>query len=162
MSEDSGIQIDSDWKAEARAEKERLKEKSAPASAGPSAASPGTPGTPGTPGSGATEGTSVSPGATAGDPRSGARPADFQLLVSTLASPALFYLGEYPDPQSGRRAYDLDAARTHIDLLGVLEEKTRDTLSDDESAMLAGILYDLRSRYIQVARASTRTGVSRE
>lgn len=49
MSEDSGIQIDSDWKAEARAEKERLKEKSAPASAGPSAASPGTPGTPGTP-----------------------------------------------------------------------------------------------------------------
>lgn len=149
MSEDFGIQIDDDWKAQARAEKERLSSK--PAAAAPSP-------DPGTPAAGAAA-AAASP--TAKSSSSQKPKPDFRLLASTLASPAFYYLGDYADPQSGKRGINLEAARMHIDLLTVLEEKTRGGLSDEEAGMLSSLLYELRSRYIEVATAMTRTGVQR-
>jgi hypothetical protein len=45
-------------------------------------------------------------------------------------------------------------ARQDIDLLSVLEEKTRGNLSGDEERLLSQALYDLRMRYVEVAKGS--------
>jgi len=127
--EGSKIHIDSDWKAQAQAEKQKLAEQDKAGDAG----SPG--------------------GAGAGGP--GAMPpATFESLVSTMATQALFAMGAIPDPRTGQRMQHLDLARHHIDMLGVLEEKTKGNLSEEESKMLSGTTYELRSRYIQLASAS--------
>ena len=135
------IQIDDDWKAEAQREKERLAEKaasSAPAGGGSPAAatSPASPG---------------APGEAAAGPRE-LPPANFDTLVNTLASQALLYLGAMPDAQ-GRAYVSLEMARHQIDLLGVLEEKTKDSVTDDEKRALASTLYELRNAYVSVAQA---------
>lgn len=130
------IQVDSDWKAQARAEKERLAKKPAETAAKPAAAA----------GAGAARGTQQIP------------PASFQTLVTTLATQALFAMGGIPDPRTGQRMAHLTLARHHIDLLGVLEEKTRNNLTEEETGTLAQTLYELRSRYIQAANAQRQGG----
>jgi len=129
------IHIDSDWKAEAQAEKERLVQQEAQRkSAASSATSAG-----------------AAPGATDAQ---GLPPASFETLVSTLATQALYALGAFPDPRTGQTVAHLDLARHHIDMLGVLEEITRGNLTDEQTRMLAGTVYELRSRYIRVASAT--------
>lgn len=74
--------------------------------------------------------------------------AGFADLVAILAEPVAIYLGDAPLPD-GRSAENLDAARLHIDLLEVLQEKTAGSLSPDEATLLEGLLYQLRMRYLQ-------------
>ena len=70
-------------------------------------------------------------------------------LVSLLASQALMYLGQIPD-QSGRGVIALDIAKMQIDLIGVLEEKTKGNLSEDEAKLVEGTLHELRSIYVEI------------
>jgi hypothetical protein len=79
-------------------------------------------------------------------------PADFRALVATLASQAMMGLGAYGDPQTGRVVIDLVGAQFAIDLLGVLEEKTKGNLSAEESAELGELLPQLRARFVQIAK----------
>lgn len=125
------IHVDSDWKAQARAEKERLAEK-----------------TKATP---AAEG--GKPGAGAGRGQGGMPPANFETLISTLTTQALFAMGAIPDPRTGQRIQHLDLAKHNIDMLGVLEEKTKGNLTQEESDMLAKTAYELRTTYIRLASA---------
>lgn len=53
------------------------------------------------------------------------------------------------DPMTGEKAKNLPLAKQTIDLLSVLEEKTRGNLDTDEAAMLKNILYDLRIHYVK-------------
>ena len=69
-------------------------------------------------------------------------------LIAMLAEPAALYLGEAPLPD-GRVIEDLELARLHIDLLGVLRQKTVGNLSAQESAVLEDVLYRLRVRYVE-------------
>ncbi|MEM6554061.1 MAG: DUF1844 domain-containing protein [Planctomycetota bacterium] len=128
------IQIDSDWKAQAQAEKQKLSGKPSDATAEAGAASAG--------------------GAAAGRPTGAMPPANFDTLLSSFVTQALFAMGAIPDPQTGQPVVELELARYQIDLLAVLEEKTKGNLSDEEQKMLAGTLYELRSRYVQVANAA--------
>tara|TARA_R110000782_G_scaffold13976_8_gene40949 strand:- start:3979 stop:4443 length:465 start_codon:yes stop_codon:yes gene_type:complete len=73
----------------------------------------------------------------------------FEHLVSLLTSQALMYLGQIPD-QSGRGVIALDIAKMQIDLLGVIETKTKGNLSNDESKLLAGTLSELRAIFVEV------------
>lgn len=73
----------------------------------------------------------------------------FEHLVSLLTSQALMYLGQIPD-QSGRGVIALDIAKMQIDLLGVIETKTKGNLSEDESKLLKGTLSELRSIFVEV------------
>ncbi|MEM1109585.1 MAG: DUF1844 domain-containing protein [Planctomycetota bacterium] len=132
------IQIDSDWKAEAQAEKEKLAQASQDNSESSSQNSP----------------QSESFGGLGGGEASGGMPpANFETMLSSFITQALFAMGAIPDPQTGQPAVHLDLARYQIDLLTVLEEKTKGNLTDDEAKMLSGALYELRSRYVQVANA---------
>lgn len=89
----------------------------------------------------------------ASDPAQGELPpADFRALVATLASQAMMGLGAYGDPQTGRVVIDLAGAQFAIDLLGVLEEKTKGNLTTEESTELGEILPQLRARFVQIAK----------
>jgi hypothetical protein len=78
-------------------------------------------------------------------------PASFTLLVQSLVTQALIALGQAENPLTGQRSPDLEMARFHIDMLGVLEEKTKGNLSRQEENFLRGWLFDLRLRYVQTA-----------
>src|ERR671936_1614284 len=90
------------------------------------------------------------------------RPLDFNAFVLSLGSSALIHLGQAPDPVSGKtQEPDLPLAQQSIDLLALLQEKTRGNLTEDEAHFLDTLLYDLRVRYVAVA-AQPRKGSGAE
>lgn len=72
-------------------------------------------------------------------------------LVRPLAMQALAGLGQMPDPATGMRGLDLEFARDHIELLGVLEQKTRGNLTPEEKATLDQMLQELRTLFASLA-----------
>ena len=91
-----------------------------------------------------------------GAPTSGERdlPAiDFPTFVLSLSHSALVHLGDAPNPADGRTEINLPLARQTVDLLDLLQEKTRGNLTGEEERTLAQVLYDLRMRYVEVAKS---------
>ena len=78
---------------------------------------------------------------------------DFATFVLSLSHSALLHLGDAPDPASGEHAVSLPMARQSIDLIAMLQDKTRGNLSGDEERMLSQALYDLRMRYVEVTKS---------
>lgn len=121
------LHVDSDWKAEAERERQRLadaeaKEKALQAEQG-------------------------------GPDGPGQLPEpNFRGLVSMLASQALMGLGTMNDPESRGVIVDLEGSRFAIDLLGVIDEKTKGNLTEEESTELEQALTALRTRYVEIAR----------
>ena len=109
------IQVDSDWKAQAQAERDQLAQADAKAeetrTAGPASKLP---------------------------------PADFKGLIGVLASQAVMGLGAMPDPSGRGVVVDLEGAKFAIDLLAMLEEKTAGNLSEEESQELNAVVVELR------------------
>ena len=79
-------------------------------------------------------------------------PASFSALVMSLYTQALIALGGIENPVTGKREKDLPQARWTIDLLGILEDKTRGNLSNDEKNILEANLYQLRMRYVEAVK----------
>jgi hypothetical protein len=77
-------------------------------------------------------------------------PASFELLITTLATQALVCLGQIPDPESDQQVVNFDLAQHQIDMLAVLEDKTRGNLTPDESRALESILHQLRMIYVSI------------
>ena len=75
-------------------------------------------------------------------------PPSFSLLVATFASQAMVAFGKVPDPIEGKTEVRLEMARHAIDMLDILEQKTKGNLSSDEAAMLEGILHQLRVEFM--------------
>lgn len=74
---------------------------------------------------------------------------NFATFVFSLSSSAFLHFGEIPDPSSGEKKKNLPMAKQTIDILAMLEEKTKGNLSSDEEQLLKNILYDLRMRYVK-------------
>jgi hypothetical protein len=119
------IIIDDDWKSSAQAEKAKLAEKEAQRAA-----------------------EQADSGSTSGIPEQ----VGFRELLSMLATQALMYMGAFPD-ESGRAMVALDIAKLNIDLLAVLEEKTKGNLDQDEAKMLGQTLTELRFQFVEVSKA---------
>jgi hypothetical protein len=81
-------------------------------------------------------------------------PSMFSDLVVNLASQAAMYMGLVDNPLAPKMPTDVHAARQMIDILGMLQEKTRGNLTQEEALLLERILTDLRMQY--VAMATTR------
>ena len=79
-----------------------------------------------------------------------APPASFETLVSTFVTQTLFALGAVQFADGKRPPVNLDLAKHHIDMLGVLEDKTKGNLSEDEKKLLDSALYELRMTYVQL------------
>lgn len=134
MADSLGLQIDDDWKKQAQEEKRKLAEQTSAPKPEENAAKP----------QAASEG------------RAGARAerehpaASFATLVRSIMTQALMYLGEIA-VRGGEQMLDLDMAKYQIDLLSILEEKTKGNLSPDEQKLLDTTLFDLRGRYVSTA-----------
>jgi hypothetical protein len=59
------------------------------------------------------------------------------------------HVGEAPSPETGAIELNLALARQTIDLVGMLEEKTKGNLTGDEERLIGQILFDLRMRYVE-------------
>jgi hypothetical protein len=80
-------------------------------------------------------------------------PVEFTTFVLSLSHSALMHLGEAPDPDTGGVVQkNLLLARQTIDLIAMLEEKTKGNLTGDEERLLAQILFDLRMRYVEKSK----------
>ena len=77
---------------------------------------------------------------------------DFATFILSLSHSALMHLGDAPHPESERVERNLPLARQTIDLLSLLEEKTKGNLTGDEERMLHQVLYDLRMRFIDLSK----------
>jgi hypothetical protein len=74
---------------------------------------------------------------------------NFQTFVLSLNSSVLVQLGIIEDPMTGIKEKNLSLAKQTIDILGMLDEKTKGNLNKDEEMMLKNILYDLRMMYVR-------------
>jgi hypothetical protein len=126
-----GKRVDEDWKRRAQAEKEldAMKAGGAPA---PAAGAPGAPGA---------------------APKADARTHPlFGGLIESLASQALMFMGAMRDPMTGQAHQDLQQAQAMIEMLGMLEEKTKGNLSKDEADMLKQVLDEVRMHFVRITQ----------
>ena len=79
-------------------------------------------------------------------------PTPFLMLVGGLAGQAHVGLGLREDPISRKTEKNLPSARQAIDLLAMLEEKTKGNLSSEESHLLGAILADLRLAFVRLSK----------
>lgn len=124
------IVVDEDWKAQAEAEKEKLAEQEE---------------------AGAAAGASGGAAGAAREARS-LPPASFAALVSSIVTQIMFALGAIEDPQTKRRYRDLALAKHNIDMLAVLEAKTKGNLTEEEKRLLDQALYEVRMQYVRLAQ----------
>jgi hypothetical protein len=83
---------------------------------------------------------------------------DFSTFVLSLGHSALIQLGEAPHPDTQHVEADLPLARQTIDLLSVLEEKTKGNLTGEEERLLSQLLYDLRLRCVEKEKETSGSG----
>ena len=125
-SQEPNIVSDENWKQQARREKEKLAAESktteSPAQPGDAKAPPGP-----------------------------LPPANFITLVNSLTIQIFYCLGRLQDPKD-KLQINLDLAKHHIDMLQVLEEKTKGNLTDEEARMLSVALHEVRMQFIQAAQ----------
>ncbi len=112
--DDKIIQVDDDWKDEARREKEKLTDQAPP------------------------------PGEAMPD-------ASFTGLIDMIAMQALISLGGAAGPGGEQIPANPAAAKHFVDMLQVLDDKTKNNLADEERAHLDSVLYEVRMRYVQGA-----------
>ena len=81
----------------------------------------------------------------------------FTAFVISLASTAAIHFGDLPDPISGQRAEpNLEGATQMIEILSLLEQKTRGNLTAEEREVLNQVLYELRMRFVEVTSGGKR------
>lgn len=85
------------------------------------------------------------------EPERPVHPGLFSDFVVNLASQAAMYMGLVNDPLGPQFPTDLGAARQMIDILGMLQEKTKGNLTKEESVLLERVLTDLRMQYVSMA-----------
>ena len=121
--EEKKIIVDEDWKAEAQKEKEVLKKEE-----------------------------EIEP---KGEEKEQERPpmpeADFAGLISMITTQAYYALGVIGTEQDKERPPDLAVAKYNIDMLGVIQEKTKGNLTEDEAKLLESTLGQLRMIFVQLA-----------
>lgn len=92
------------------------------------------------------------------EPRTGSdkaeapRPLDFSTFILSLANTALFQLGFIKTSESEEVRQDLPAARQTIDILAMLEEKTRGNLTDQEKKIITETLFQLRMAFVEASK----------
>jgi hypothetical protein len=122
MSNEKKIFIDEDWKSQVEREKEAIS-REAPAKEG-------------------------DPGKTPEPGPHDLPPASFEMLVTTFASEAMVALGQLPNPFTNEHSINWDHARYTIDMLQIIEDKTKGNLTTDEAAILETLLHQLRLAFV--------------
>ena len=127
--EEPKIIVDEDWKDQVQREKEQLREQDQVAADSPA-------------GDGGPAGQEMPP-------------ASMPFLISMLSSQAMMAMGFLPDPSGQQAPVDLPMAKHFIDLLGVLEVKTKGNLDEEEEKMLTESLHQFRMAFLQMSTGAT-------
>jgi hypothetical protein len=77
---------------------------------------------------------------------------NFSTFVISLSTQALMHLGEIASPLTGKVETDIPVAKQMIDILGMLQEKTRGNLDSGEERLIEDILFDLRMKYVEAVK----------
>ncbi len=77
---------------------------------------------------------------------------DFATFIVSLSHSALLHMGDAPHPETNKVETSLPLARQTIDLLGLLEEKTKGNLTGAEERLLTQVLFDLRMRFVEAQK----------
>jgi hypothetical protein len=89
------------------------------------------------------------PAAKPAAPKAAPPAIDFHTFVLSLGSSALLHLGELERPGAGAAEKDLPMAKHTIDILAMLQEKTRGNLTPEEAKLIESLVYDLKLRYVE-------------
>jgi hypothetical protein len=82
---------------------------------------------------------------------------NFTAFVVSLATTAAIHLGDLADPQTGERLeVNLEGAAQMIEILALLDEKTRGNLTAEERQVLEQVLYELRMRFVEASGQTSR------
>jgi len=76
-------------------------------------------------------------------------PVNFTNFVISLSTSALFHFGDFPEEEGGKAQKNLPAAKQTIDILDMLNEKTKGNLDQNEASLIQGVLYELKMRYVK-------------
>jgi hypothetical protein len=104
--------------------------------------------------SGKTEDKSAAQKTSSGDPGSSGQeipprpPIDFPSYILSYYTQGLVLLGEVPNPYTNKKEEDVEAARHTIDILSMLEQKTKGNLGNEEQQLLESVLYELRMKFM--------------
>jgi hypothetical protein len=82
---------------------------------------------------------------------------NFSTFVISLSTQALMHLGEIANPLSGKSEIDVPVAKQMIDILGMLQEKTRGNLDAGEARLMEDLLFDLRMKYVEAVKKKDRS-----
>lgn len=85
--------------------------------------------------------------------KGGAIKIDFSTFILSMSSSVFLHFGDIPNPETGAKGKNLPVAKQTIDIISMLQEKTKGNLSDDENKLLENILYELRMRYMELVKA---------
>ena len=81
----------------------------------------------------------------------------FSGFILSLATTAAVHFGDIADPHTGDKATpNLQAAQQMIDLIAMLQEKTKGNLIEPEARLVDDLLYELRVRYVQAQQEEKR------
>lgn len=73
-------------------------------------------------------------------------------FVMMQAQNAALFLGQIPNPQTGKGEVNLELAKMFIDQLGMIQEKTRGNLTNEEGAVLKNTLANLQMAFVEVSK----------
>jgi Domain of unknown function (DUF1844) len=82
---------------------------------------------------------------------------NFSTFIISLSTQALMHLGEIANPLSGKSEIDVPVAKQMIDILGMLQEKTRGNLDAGEGKLIEDLLFDLRMKYVEAVKKKDRS-----
>lgn len=77
---------------------------------------------------------------------------DFSSFLLSLSTQAFVSLGEMKNPMTGETKIDLDATKQIIDIICMLQERTKGNLEPEETQLLENILYDLRLKFVEKSK----------
>lgn len=75
-------------------------------------------------------------------------PIDFPSYILSYYTQGCVLLGEVPNPYTNKKEEDLEAAKHTVDILSMLEQKTKGNLSKEEQQLLESVLYELRMKFM--------------
>jgi len=79
---------------------------------------------------------------------------DFTTLVMSFASAAIINMGKVPDPMTGQAQKNFGFAQQNIDIISLLQEKTRGNVSEEEGKMMDQVLYELRLEFVEAKKGN--------
>lgn len=85
-------------------------------------------------------------------PTAGPADVDFSTFILSLATSALICLGVAPDPTTKKVQKNLLVAKQNIDILGMIREKTRGNLTQDEAKLMDSLLTEVRLRFVEASK----------